>query len=87
MSEGADIIYGGSGADRFVAQFVGGDLNYIAKNTIIKDFEIGVDSLEVTDGSSELVYSRNSDGYALYTNDAGVNVVLEGVEGNILMIA
>jgi hypothetical protein len=87
LSEGADIIYGGSGADRFVAQFVGGDLNYIAKNTIIKDFEIGVDSLEVTDGSSELVYSRNSDGYALYTNDAGVNVVLEGVEGNILMIA
>ena len=46
-----------------------------------------MDSLEVTDGLDELQYSLNSDGHALFTSDAGVNVVLEGIEANILLIA
>ena len=87
LSEGLDTVFGGEGADTFIANFAGGELYYVATNTVIKDFEIGVDSLEVTDGLDELEYSLNVDGHALFTNDAGVNVVLEGIEANILLIA
>ena len=87
LSKGSDTVFGGEGADTFIANFAGGELYYVATNTVIKDFEIGVDSLEVTDGLDELEYSLNVDGHALFTNDAGVNVVLEGIEANILLIA
>jgi serralysin len=87
LSEGFDVVFGGEGADTFIANFVGGDLYYFAENTVIKDFEIGIDTLSVTDGAGELEYSRNEDGHALFTNDAGVRVVLEGIEANILLIA
>ena len=87
LSRGSDIIYGGDGADTFLAQHRIEDFSYIGTDTIIKDFEIGIDTLIVSDGSPELVYSRNEDGYATYTSNAGVNVVLEGIEANVLLIA
>lgn len=87
LSIGQDLIYGGDGADTFYAQGAMGDLYFIGTNTVIKDFEVGVDILTVSDGSRELIYSRNSDGYATYTNEDGVYVVLEGVEGNVLLIS
>lgn len=87
LSEGFDVVFGGEGADTFIANFTAGDIYYFAENTVIKDFEIGIDTLSVIDGLGELEYSRNADGHALFTSDAGVNVVLEGIEANILLIA
>ena len=59
----------------------------VGTNTIIKDFEIGIDTLDLPFAPDEDVYSRNEDGFATYTNSAGVNVVLEGIEANVLLIA
>ena len=87
LSQGDDVIYGGTGADTFYAQAAMGNTYYIGTNTLIKDFEIGIDTLSVLEGSEALSYSRNDDGYATYTNDAGVYVVLEGIEANVLLIA
>jgi serralysin len=86
LTTGEDVIFGGDGADSFYAQGAMGDLYFIGTNTIIKDFEVGVDSLLVADGSKELVFSQNVDGYATYTNEDGVYVVLEGIEGNVLLL-
>ena len=87
LSEGFDVVFGGEGSDTFIANFAGGDIYFFAENTVIKDFEIGIDTLSVTDGSKGLVFSQNSDGYATYTNEDGVYVVLEGIEGNVLLIS
>ena len=87
LSKGSDQVYGGSGADEFLVQGAEGFEHYIGDNTVIKDFEVGIDSLSVADGSPDLIYSRNADGYATYTNQAGAYVVLEGIEANILLIA
>jgi hypothetical protein len=87
LSEGADTVFGGSGADNFVTEAIIYGEYHVAKNTVIKDFEIGIDTIEIAYAPDEVVYSRNEDGYATYTNDAGVHVVLEGIEANVLLIA
>jgi hypothetical protein len=87
LSEGNDVIYGGSGADTFVTEAIAFDGYQVGTNTIIKDFEIGIDTLDLPFAPDEDVYSRNEDGYATYTNNAGVYVVLEGIEANVLLIA
>jgi Ca2+-binding RTX toxin-like protein len=87
LSAGSDVIYGGSGADTFVTEAIAFDGYQVGTNTIIKDFEIGIDTLDLPFAPDEGVYSRNEDGFATYTNSAGVNVVLEGIEANVLLIA
>ena len=88
LSEGLDTVYGGEGSDTFwvVNNFNNND--FVGTNTTIRDFEIGIDTLKVSySGDGELEFSRNAEGYATYTNNLGANVVLEGIEANILMIA
>ena len=87
LSAGSDVIYGGSGADTFVTEAIAFGGYQVGTNTIIKDFEIGIDTLDIPSSPDEDVYSRNEDGFATYTNSAGVNVVLEGIEANVLLIA
>ena len=93
LSSGKDIVYGGSGADIFATALgINNDDGFhdfigFANDTIIKDFEIGIDSLVFAEVGSVVEYSRNEDGYATYTNDIGVYVVLEGIEANVLLIA
>jgi len=87
LSAGSDVIYGGRGADTFLAHTTVDGVLFLGTNTLIKDFEIGIDTLRVSDGYEELIYSRNEDGFATYTSSAGVNVVLEGIEANVLLIA
>jgi Ca2+-binding RTX toxin-like protein len=90
LSEGVDTVYGGEGSDTFWVVQSFANNNLIGTNTIIKDFEIGIDTLASGgsgDESGGLLYSRNADGYATYTNDLGAHVILEGIEANILMIA
>ena len=87
LSAGNDVIYGGAGADIFDTESVVFGSNHVGTNTIIKDFEIGIDTLDLPFAPDEDVYSRNEDGFATYTNSAGVNVVLEGIEANVLLIA
>jgi len=87
LSAGNDVIYGGEGADIFQTEALIGDTFQFATNTIIKDFEVGIDTLDLPRSPEEDVYSRNEDGFATYTNSAGVNVVLEGIEANVLLIA
>ncbi|MDA9345396.1 M10 family metallopeptidase C-terminal domain-containing protein [bacterium] len=87
LSAGSDVIYGGSGADTFVTEAIAFGGYQVGTNTIIKDFEVGIDTLDLPRSPEEDVYSRNEDGFATYTNSAGVNVVLEGIEANVLLIA
>ena len=87
LSAGSDVIYGGSGADTFLTEAIVFGGYQVGTNTIIKDFEIGIDTIDLPFAPDEDVYSRNEDGFATYTNSAGVNVVLEGIEANVLLIA
>ena len=86
LSAGSDVIYGGRGADTFFVHTTIDGVLFLGTNTLIKDFEIGIDTLRVDDGYEELIYSRNEDGFATYTN-SDVYVVLEGIEANVLLIA
>jgi len=86
LSAGSDVIYGGRGADTFLVHTTIDGVLFLGTNTLIKDFEIGIDTLRVDDGYEELIYSRNEDGFATYTN-SDVYVVLEGIEANVLLIA
>ena len=87
LSAGSDVIYGGSGADTFLTEAIVFGGYQVGTNTIIKDFEIGIDTIDLPFAPDEDVYSRNEDWFATYTNSAGVNVVLEGIEANVLLIA
>ena len=87
LSSGKDTVYGGAGADTFYAEWLIGNLWQYASNTVIKDFEVGVDTLDIPHSPEDDIFSHNEDGYATYTTSYGVNIVLEGIEANVLMIA
>lgn len=87
LSTGKDTVFGGLGADTFVAEWSVDNMYQYASNTVIKDFEVGIDTLDIPHSPEDDIFSHNENGYAMYTTSYGVNIVLEGIEANVLMIA
>lgn len=87
---GDDKLTGGTGADLFIFSFSGDGIRPVGGeygNDIIIDFEVGVDSLILSDMLSRPVtLGNNADGNAVIFVDAHNSVTLAGIDANTISL-